>query len=160
MRIDKKIKKKILKHVDNSPLRAPEQPPILACYLYHKLLIEGGKVYNISSTLIECLMIASLCEGLLVYQITQRAGLYPKNGWIAFKKLIDSGYVYKGDKGRIYLTTAGKEIVNDVNRLWANMVIVANRKESAVKVKEPPKVKRKYVKKVKQFEPFTLGTME
>lgn len=163
MRIEAKIKKKIAKEVKGGALGALGVPPVLGLVLYERLLLEAGKTIEPKNTyLIKCLMVISVCEGFRVYQIGDRMGMHAASAWRGCKQLIALQHIYKDDDKRVWLTESGKDIVKEVTRLWSNLVVLAKRKEKGEVIPEPkPKPRKRgrppIHRRVRQFEPFTLG---
>lgn len=107
-----------------------DTPPVLINCLYGQLMIEYMRKCGLLQSDIRAIMVLSVFEGLTRNKIIAMSGMHHQSLYPIFDRLIETGYVYTDESHpkRIYLTYAGKDIVTDVNRLWADIIRMSKRK--------------------------------
>ena len=162
MRLGKEVKKRL--NDQYSELRAGFAPPTLTVCLYDRLMTDVSGAYNLRTLDVKCLMLVSQFEGFTRWQIVCAAAFHSKSAYTVFARLERLGHIYSpseiaGGKGKaraMYLTDSGKQIIHEVSRLWLGVCREAIKRKPDLEAKEPEKPK-KVKKRVRQFEPFTLG---
>ena len=126
-----KVRKKLLRQFEDITLSGDyDTPPVLINCLYGQLMIEYMRKCGLLQSDIRAIMILSVFEGQSRNKIIAMSGMHHQSLYPIFDRLIETGYAYTDESRpkRIYLTYGGKEIVTDVNRLWADIVCLSKRK--------------------------------
>lgn len=108
-------------------------------------------------------MLLGECAGFNTWQLKELSGLNPNSAYRVIRRLEESGYIYSTLPASrcarpFYLTDQGMVVVASVNSMWDEVVRLGVKVVEAVP--EILRIKRKYVKKVRQIEPFTIGSMD